>query len=112
MIFKNWINNKSNFRNLAKSLLVEHAILRKEGELSNEGAFLTSTGKYTGRSPKDKFTVCEENTEDEIWWNDGNKKMLPQHAQKLQKKISEHLTLAPRYILIAGLGQVRTIVFV
>jgi len=37
--------------------LVEAAVRRGEGRLGKGGAFLCSTGQFTGRSPKDKFVV-------------------------------------------------------
>ncbi|MCK9525104.1 MAG: phosphoenolpyruvate carboxykinase (ATP), partial [Limnochordia bacterium] len=43
--------------NLAAAQLTEAAVKRGEGRFSSTGAFSTSTGKYTGRSPKDKFIV-------------------------------------------------------
>lgn len=35
--------------------LVEKVLMRNEGKLTSTGAVSASTGKYTGRSPKDKF---------------------------------------------------------
>ena len=37
--------------------LVEKVLKRNEGELSSTGAVKAETGKYTGRSPKDKYIV-------------------------------------------------------
>ena len=45
------------YYNLLEPALVEHAVRRGEGKLGLGGAFLVSTGKHTGRSPKDKFVV-------------------------------------------------------
>lgn len=57
--------------------LVEEALVRKEGRLIYGGAFAVDTGKHTGRSPKDKFTVRDATTENTIWW-DNNKAMTPE----------------------------------
>ncbi len=54
--------------NDAAPALVETAIARKEGSLSVDGAFVTDTGQFTGRSPKDKFIVRDELTEKLVWW--------------------------------------------
>ena len=43
--------------NLTEPALVEAAVARGEGRLGLGGAFLCSTGQFTGRSPKDKFVV-------------------------------------------------------
>ena len=46
------------YRNLNPSQLLEAALRREEGILSNTGALVVTTGKYTGRSPDDKYIVC------------------------------------------------------
>lgn len=61
--------------NLGNAGLVQAAIERGEGELGQGGAFLTTTGKHTGRSPKDKFVVDEPSVKDTIWW-ENNPPML------------------------------------
>jgi phosphoenolpyruvate carboxykinase (ATP) len=43
--------------NLIEPALIEAALQNGEGRLGKGGAFLVSTGKFTGRSPKDKFVV-------------------------------------------------------
>ena len=47
---------------------MEHALRRGEGQLSNTGALCVRTGKYTGRSPNDKFIVDSEGVHDDIAW--------------------------------------------
>ena len=51
------------FWNLHPSELVEETILRGEGVLTDVGALAIDTGEFTGRSPKDKFVVVDENNE-------------------------------------------------
>lgn len=60
------------YHNLTTAELVEMAVQRKEGLLAGNGALRVSTGKYTGRSPKDKFIVDLPAIHDEIAW--GNNK--------------------------------------
>jgi len=60
-------------RNLTVGELYEHAIRRDEGNIAHLGPFVVSTGKYTGRSPDDKFVVREETSEDDIWWGPVNR---------------------------------------
>lgn len=66
--------------------LVEHAIRNQEGVLSAEGALACRTGKFTGRSPKDKFIVKDQETQDHVWWGAINNPMSPQHFDQLYKK--------------------------
>jgi len=52
--------------NLTAAPLYEHAIANREGAIVEGGAFCAETGVHTGRSPKDKFVVCDEQTEKAI----------------------------------------------
>ena len=40
----------------------------EKGQESELGAVNVMTGVYTGRSPKDKFIVMDENSKDTVWW--------------------------------------------
>ncbi|MGF7158685.1 phosphoenolpyruvate carboxykinase (ATP) [Rhodoligotrophos appendicifer] len=84
------------FRALAKvhwnqtaAELYETASRRGEGLIAQGGAFVVSTGQHTGRSPKDKFVVRDETTEDNIWW-ENNKPLSPQHFNQLYKDFLAH----------------------
>lgn len=55
--------------NLSPAQLVEAAIRRGEGQLTATGALHVTTGKYTGRSPNDKFVVDSPAVHDKIAWN-------------------------------------------
>ena len=54
--------------NLCVSALAQDSILQGEGSLSNTGALIINTGKFTGRSPKDRYVVKDEITETTIDW--------------------------------------------
>jgi len=58
--------------NQAAPQLYEAGLRRGEGVLSIDGAFVTETGEYTGRSPKDKFMVQDPSIEKDIWWGPVN----------------------------------------
>lgn len=58
--------------NLTAAELVEQAIKNGEGLLTDTGALMSDTGKFTGRSPKDKFLVKDAKTENTVWWGDIN----------------------------------------
>jgi phosphoenolpyruvate carboxykinase (ATP) len=71
--------------------LTEQTILRGEGVLNNTGALLINTGKFTGRSPKDKFTVKDSLTENTVHWNDFNIPFEEKKFFQLKDKITSYL---------------------
>jgi len=62
-------NLKRVFWNFGAPGLYEQALQRGEGHLIQGGAFNADTGIHTGRSPKDKFVVRDQDTENEVWWD-------------------------------------------
>ncbi|KAF8950043.1 Protein kinase C-like 1 [Haplosporangium bisporale] len=67
-------------RNAASAKLYEDALRYEDGTIiSSAGALVTSSGKKTGRSPKDKRIVDEPSTAEDIWWGPVNTK-LSEHA--------------------------------
>ena len=56
------------YRNLTPAELTERALARGEGKLSNTGALVIKTGKYTGRSPNDRFIVDSPDVHDKVDW--------------------------------------------
>lgn len=58
---------------LPPDTLVEHTVNQGEGGITSTGALAIKTGKFTGRSPKDRFIVQDDITKDNVWWGDVNK---------------------------------------
>ncbi|MDC1399026.1 phosphoenolpyruvate carboxykinase (ATP), partial [Yoonia sp.] len=56
------------YYNRSETDLQEAAVAAGEGVTGKGGTFLVTTGKHTGRSPKDKFVVKTPDVEDTIWW--------------------------------------------
>jgi phosphoenolpyruvate carboxykinase (ATP) len=81
--------SKAHF-NLTPEELVQHAITNGEGTLNDTGALMADTGEFTGRSPKDKFTVCDAKTENTVWWGDVNFKFDPTKFDALLEKVIAH----------------------
>ncbi|KPN64000.1 phosphoenolpyruvate carboxykinase (ATP) [Aliiroseovarius crassostreae] len=78
------------YYNLMEPALVEAALKRDEGKLGKGGAFLVTTGKHTGRSPKDKFVVKTPSVEEHIWW-ENNPPMDPTKFDVLYQDMLEHM---------------------
>src|ERR1017187_4632997 len=84
--------------NLTPAQLVEKAIKAGEGKLCENGAFAADTGKFTGRSPKDKFIVADELTEDSVWWGEINTRFDPDKFDKLYDKVTGYLVGKELYV--------------
>ncbi len=78
---------KSQKHNLQPAALVEDTILQKQGKLSSSGALAVKTGKFTGRSPKDRFIVKDAITENTVDWGGINLDIEVENYQKLYEKI-------------------------
>lgn len=74
------------------SLLVERAIEAHEGVLTSTGALCVETGKYTGRSPKDRFIVDTPNVHDKIAWGKVNMPFSDEAYQKVKSAVCEYLS--------------------
>ena len=78
------------FYNFREPALIEAALKNGEGTLGKGGAFLVTTGKHTGRSPKDKFVVQTPSVEHTIWW-DNNRPMTPEAFDRLHADMLAHM---------------------
>jgi phosphoenolpyruvate carboxykinase (ATP) len=77
---------------LSPAELVEAALKRNEGVLADTGALAIDTGEFTGRSPKDRFIVEDEITENNVWWSKVNIKFDADKFDALLQKITAYLT--------------------
>jgi phosphoenolpyruvate carboxykinase (ATP) len=93
------------YRNPTTALLYTHAIERREGKIAEGGPLAVDTGRYTGRSPKDKFLVQEESSEDRIWWGDVNQPLAEESFGRLRDKVTSQLEAADAlYVIDAWAG--------
>ena len=81
----------------SEELIVE-AVRNNEGIIASNGAFSTSTGERTGRSPNDRFIVQEATTSDLIDWGDINKPFESNKFDLLWDKVETYLTKKNRYV--------------
>ena len=71
--------------NAPPAALYEHALVRGEAMLAASGQLVADTGKFTGRSPKDKYIVRDAVSEDTVDWGPVNQPMDPDAFQRLQE---------------------------
>ncbi|TGE12226.1 phosphoenolpyruvate carboxykinase (ATP) [Hymenobacter elongatus] len=90
--------------NLTPAELVEHALRRGEGTLTDNGALMADTGKFTGRSPKDRFVVKDANTADSVWWGDINIPFDADKFDQLHTKMVQYLADKELYVREAYAG--------
>ena len=84
--------------NLTPAELVQDTIIKGQGVLNDTGAICIDTGEFTGRAPKDKFTVCDAKTEKTVWWGDVNFKFSPEKFDKLYNRVTEYLNGKEIYV--------------
>ncbi len=82
---------KAVYRNLKPALLVEAALRRGEGKLSETGALVVYTGKYTGRSPEDRYVVDVPSIHDEIDWGKVNVPIAREKADAIYNRLVSYL---------------------
>lgn len=90
--------------NLTPAELTEHAVCNNEGVLADNGAIMCDTGKFTGRSPKDKFIVEDEMTRDTCWWGEINQPISPDKFDQLEAKMVKFLEDKKVYVRDAYAG--------
>lgn len=90
--------------NLQVPELVEMALQRGEGVLSSTGAFSVRTGKYTGRSPFDKFIVDEPSVREHIHWGDVNRPISSEKFAKLYAEVKEYIGEKEHFVFDGFVG--------
>ena len=90
------LNNVSKIhRNLNVDNLIDEILKNNEGVISSTGAPIVDTGKFTGRSPKDKYIVDEPSSNSQIWWGQVNQKIDEKVFDELFSKIVDYYNSDP-----------------
>jgi phosphoenolpyruvate carboxykinase (ATP) len=98
------VNRDKLHENLSVSELINEAVRRGDGMLAANGALLMDSGRYTGRSPKDRFIVCDEITKDTVSWGDNAKPLEPSVYAALKEKVLDHIADREMYWVKARVG--------
>ncbi len=84
------LNVKIAHWNLPHTELTDRSVEMGQGIVADSGALLVKTGKFTGRSPKDKFTVKDNITADTVDWNEINIPISSEHFDTILEDMQKH----------------------
>ena len=98
------INPSKIHRNLSVEKLLEAATQKNEGMITSTGSLSVKTGKYTGRSPDDRFIVFDDLTHDKVHWGKVNKQIPTETFEKLSQKMKKFVDGKELYIFDGFVG--------
>lgn len=84
--------------NLSPEILQKITVDKNMGKETSNGTLAINTGKFTGRSPQDRFIVKDAYTASNVWWGKINKPISPENFDKLQKEVTDYLSGKELYI--------------
>jgi phosphoenolpyruvate carboxykinase (ATP) len=90
--------------NATPAALYEEFVLNGEGVISAHGPMCAETGKYTGRSPEDKFVVEEPASKDHIWWGNVNRPISEEKFDRLMHRVQAYLQDGMVYVQDCHVG--------
>ena len=92
------IKNANAIWNPSPDELQEMCLNKGMGEETNNQTLVIQTGKFTGRSPEDRFIVKDQITEEKIWWGQINKPFIPENFDLLYNDVIDYLSNKELYI--------------
>lgn len=84
--------------NLDANTLQKITLEKGMGTETSNGTLCINTGKFTGRSPKDRFLVKDDYTTDKVWWGRINKPISPENFDKLYDEVVQYLSGKEVYV--------------
>lgn len=90
-------NAKINYQ-LSPEKLHALTVEKDMGTTASSGALAVNTGKFTGRSPLDRFIVRDAKTEDKVWWGNINLPFGEEAFAKLKAKVADYLSEKEIYV--------------
>lgn len=91
-------------RNLPVKILVELAVQKNEGILASNGSLSVKTGKYTGRSPDDRYIIDDDETHDKVDWGKVNHPFPEDKFEKIFAKMKKHIEGKEIYVFDGFVG--------
>ena len=84
--------------------MVSFAVERHEGVINSTGSLSVNTGKYTGRSPDDRFIVYDDKTHETIGWGKVNHQFPSGKFEKILEKMKSFVDNKELFVLDAFVG--------
>ncbi|WP_240163454.1 phosphoenolpyruvate carboxykinase (ATP) [Spirosoma taeanense] len=91
-------------RDLSPEQLIDYALRNGEGKLADCGALVCKTGKFTGRTPKDRYIVRDQLTERSVDWGDVNQPFDADRFDALYERMLANLAGQNVYVRYARAG--------
>ena len=91
------LQEPTRFENLKIPVLAEHVVQRREGQLLANGALAVTTGRRTGRSPRDRFIVYDDLTRSTVDWGVINQPFEPEALDKLWDRVLDFVDRGESY---------------
>ena len=85
-------------RNLSGEELQKITVEKNMGVETENGTLAVNTGKFTGRSPQDRFLVKDDYTSDKVWWGKINKPISPDNFDRLYERVTAYLSGKEVYV--------------
>jgi len=98
------INTQKVHRNLSVEELIEHSTQKNEGVLTSSGSLSVKTGKYTGRSPQDRYIIYDEETHETVDWGNVNHQFPSEKFNQIFEKMKKHAEGKDLYVFDGFVG--------
>ncbi len=101
------INPSRAYRNLTVEELMDAAVSRGEGVVNATGSLSVNTGKYTGRSPDDRFIVYDGRTHDAVDWGKINHRFPGDKFEAILKNMRDSVRDRDLFVFDGFVGAAR-----
>jgi phosphoenolpyruvate carboxykinase (ATP) len=91
-LYQYGIKNAKVFWDLSPEELQKITIEKGMGVETKNGTLAVNTGKFTGRSPQDRFIVKDSYTAEKVWWGKINKPISSENFEKLEQNVVAYLS--------------------
>ena len=92
------LKNTKAYWNLSSAELQRITVEKKLGKEAPNGTLVINTGKFTGRSPQDRFIVQDDYSDKKVWWGKENKPVSSANFDKLHHEVLKHLSGKDVYV--------------